>query len=58
MNAILGLVLMAMVTGAALVLSNPVTALAVGRWLIARSFAQRAARAEMERCYSVWEERA
>lgn len=58
MNAVLGMVLVACAAGVALVLSNHVTALAVGRWLIARSFAQRAARAEMERCYSVWEERA
>lgn len=55
MNAVIGMMGMAVATAVAVVLSNPVSSLALGRWLIARSYAQRAARAEMECCYSVWE---
>lgn len=52
---LLGLVIAA-VSALALLAVDASLKLRVGRWLIARHYAQLAARAEVARCYEVWKE--
>ena len=55
MNAFLALFAAATGAGLALIALNPSLALSLGRWLIAWAYSRRAARAEFDRCFRVWE---